>query len=229
MRCIAIVAGMLALASLVSASPICVPGTLASYISLGAGGCMIGTNTVSNFIALSGTSGATPISTASVNITTSGGTSNPTLLFTVSQSPGQGAAVETIFDYRIAANTYTNSTLTLSGSSETGSGGVTDLQNICIGGTWGASGVTACSSGKTASLTTVDGIQNMDSSALTAAAFLSVTDDIELDGPATGAVGTDSFTATTAAPEPATWYLFAMGLAVSAFLKIKVAAVGKGN
>jgi hypothetical protein len=229
MKCIAILAGMLAFTPLVSASQVCVPGTLAAYIALGAGGCTIGTKTVSNFIALTG--GATQLATASVNVSTSGGTSNPTLVFSVTQSPTANPGVETIFDYRISGNTYTNSALALSGSSETGNGAVTDLENICIGGTWDASGVTTCSTGisKTASLTTLDGIQNTDSKALTAAAFLSVTNDIELDGPATGAVGTDSFTATSATPEPASWCLFAMGLAVSAFFKIRVAAAGKGN
>jgi hypothetical protein len=80
-------------------------------------------------------------------------------------------------------------------------------------------------------LTTLDGIQNMDSAALSAAALLSVTNDIQLDGPASGAIGTDTFTATAGTPEPASWCLLAMGLTLSGFFRFRfrVAAIEKGT
>jgi hypothetical protein len=183
----------------------CVAGSLAFYEGLGATGCTIGTNTLSSFTSLSGTTGATELSPGAVSIQPSGGTADPELQFTVSETVQTPPLLETIFNYRIAGNPYTQSQIDLSNSSETGEGAVTDIQNICEDGSFGPDGVDGCP-GVSDSLLTLDGIQNTDSTPLSALSSLSVTDDFTLDpgpsGSASGGVFTDQFTASTTVPEP---------------------------
>lgn len=205
----------------VHANP-CVAGSLASYVSLGAGGCTIGTNVVSSFVVYSsGTFGATELPASAVSIQPSGGAANPQLAFTVNeQTP---PFLETFFTYQISGNPYTQSQIDLSNSSETVDGAVTDIQNICEDGHFGPDGVTGCP-GVSDSLLTLDGVINTDSTGLSALSFLSVTDDFTLDpglaGSASGGVFTDQFTASTTVPEPKmTLLLGALGLALAATRK----------
>ena len=201
----------------------CVAGSLADYVSLGAGGCTIGGNTVSSFTVLSGITGATELAPGTVSIQPFGGTADPELAFTVSESVQTPPLLETIFTYEISGNPYTQSEIDLSNSSETVDGAVTDIQNICEDGNFGSDGVTGCT-GLSTSLLTLDGIQNTDSTALSALSFLSVTDDFTLDpgtaGSASGGVFTDQFTAATTVPEPnLTVLLGALTLALAAIRK----------
>ena len=111
----------------------CVAGSLASYISLGATGCTIGTNVLSSFSVLTGFTGATELAPGTVSITPLGGTADPELQFTVNDSVDTEPALETIFTYKISGNPYTQSQIDLSNSSETGEGAVTDLQKYLRG------------------------------------------------------------------------------------------------
>ena len=200
----------------------CAAGSLASYVSLGAAGCTIGTNVVSSFtVYSSGTFGATELPPSAVSIQPSGGTTNPELAFTVNeQTP---PFLETFFTYQISGNPYTQSQINLSNSSETVDGAVTDIQNICEDGHFGPDGVTGCP-GVSDSLLTWDGVQNTDSTTLLTPSFLDVTDDFTLDpgtaGSASGGVFTDQFTASTTVPEPKmTVLLGALALALAATCK----------
>jgi hypothetical protein len=163
---------------------------------------------VSSFTILSGTTGATELPPSAVSIQPSGATTDPQLQFTVNETVQTPPLLETIFDYQISGNPYIQSQIDLSNSSETGYGAVTDIQNICEDGNFGPDGVDGCP-GVSDSLLTFDGIQNTDSTPLSALSFLSVTDDFTLDpgpaglgGSATGGVFTDQFTASTTVPEP---------------------------
>jgi hypothetical protein len=201
----------------------CVAGSLASYVSLGATGCTVGTNVVSSFTILSGTTGATELSPGAVSIQPSGGTTDPQLQFILSETAQVPNLLETIFDYQIAGNPYIQSQIVLSNSSETVDGAVTDLQNICEDGNFGPDGVDGCP-GVSDELLTLDGIQNNDSTTLSALSFLSVTDDFTLDpglaGSASGGVFTNQFTASTTVPEPRmTGLLGALVLALAATSK----------
>lgn len=187
----------------VHANP-CVAASLASYISLGAGGCTIGTNLVSSFVDYStGTFGATELPPSAVSITPSGSDTDPQLQFTVNESVDAPPLLETFFTYQISGNPYTQSQIDLSGSSETVDGAVTDIQNLCEDGTFGPDGVDGCT-GTPNSQLTIDGVQNTSSTPLTVLSFLTVTDDFTIDpgtaGTASGGVFTDQF---TAVPEPA--------------------------
>lgn len=218
-RLLCLSAAVLSISQLCSAIPACVNGTLASYIGLGSTGCMIGGNTFSGFQTLSGSSGTTVIASSSIVITPLGGALDPGLTV-ATNLVASGDALEAIFTYRVSGSTYTADAITLSKSSETGGGDVTDVQNFCADGTFGPDGVSGCS-GSAGSLLTLDGVQNQDSTILGPATFLSVTDDFTLDGTfgtARGGTLTDQF---TAVPEPATFLFSALG---SALVAIKLRA-----
>lgn len=199
-------------ATQLSSAATCTSGTLASYLALGSGGCTIGNDVLSNFQTLSGQTGATEIATNGVVVTPGGGTSTPSLTFSTIQSVSTGGLVESIFTYQISGPTFTSASLALSGSSETVDGAVTDIENFCAGGTFGPDGVDGCT-GTAGSLLTLDGIQNSNSSPLSPASLVSVTNDFTVDGgtagSAAGGTFADSFTAT---PEPASLFMAALGI-----------------
>ncbi|MGA8026016.1 MAG: hypothetical protein WB992_02650 [Bryobacteraceae bacterium] len=214
-----VIAGV-GMAPLASSGPVCASGTLASYILLGSGGCTIGGNVLYDFHVDSGTAGATPIAPSSITITPFGGSYNLGLTESVGLTANAGKQLEAIFTYEISGEKYVGDSVTLSGSSETGDGGVTDIQNYCAGGKFGPGGVTGCT-GNPGNLTTLDGVQNYDSSAYGAGTPLSVTDDFDLDGglggSASGGTFTDGF---TAVPEPFSFLLTGIGIALAAGLKL---------
>jgi len=194
---------------------LCTAGTLASYESLGAGGCAIGTDLFSSFGNVPGTFGATELDPTLVSITPSGGASDPELTFSVSSSAVAPELFETIFTYELSNSVFLQSTISLANSSETVDGAVTDIQNLCAGGTFGPDGVDGCT-GNSLTLLTLDGIQNSDNTSLGSVSSVAVTDDFTVDGgtagSASGGTFTDAFTAqssvVTTTPEPAnTWPL----------------------
>jgi hypothetical protein len=204
-----------------AAAPACSSGTLATYISLGPGGCAIGSNTLYDFQTVGGTAGATEIPTLDVTIIPLGGNFNPGFTASVSQSADANKELETIFTYRISGNSYVGDSITLGGSSETGDGAVTDVQNFCAGGTFGADGLTGCT-GSPGSLLTLNGTQNNDSTALGPASLLSVTDDFTLDGGLAGSASGGNFTDRfSAVPEPLSYWLTVLGLALALGIKLK--------
>ena len=219
-----IVSAVLAATGLGSAAP-CTNGSLAGYIALGAGGCTIGSNTLFGFESLSGVAGATPIGTANVAIAPFGGTTSFGFTATTSQNAGTGTLLESIFTYKLSGNFYTGTSITLAGSSETGDGAVTGIQNYCAGGTFGPDGVTGCTA-VTGALVTLDGVQQTDMASLAGVSLLSITDDFTLDGnlggSAAGGSFTDQFTAreaVSAIPEPFELVLTGLGFAMGALLR----------
>lgn len=199
----------------------CTNGSLASYISLGSEGCTIGTNTLYDFQTVSGTAGAMEISTQDVTISPLGGNYNPGFIASISQSTSANNELETIFAYRISGTTYVGDCITLGSSSETGDGAVTDVQNLCAGGTFGPDGLTGCT-GSPGSLLTLDGTQNQDATGLGSVSLLSVTDDFTLDGGLAGSAAGGNFTDRfSAVPEPSSCWLIAFGLALTLGIKLK--------
>ncbi len=210
-----------------SASSLCTTGTLASYEALGAGGCLLGGDTISSFTTISGITGATPIDPTLVEITPSGGTDDPVLEFDVNQTADANALLEAIFTYAISGpDIFTTDMTTLSNSSETVDGAVTDTQNYCVGGQFGPDGVDGCTGSTSGTLLTLDGIQNTDQGSFPGATTLSVTDDFVLDGgtagSASGGTFVDQFTATSTVPEPSGIFLLpAITLAFAGFRKLR--------
>lgn len=227
-----ILLSLLMLGGIASAGPVyCATGTLATYEALGSTGCMIGSVTVGSFGAVPGTGGATAIDPTDVIVTPSGGTTDPALTFSVDMNAATNMLLESIFTYQISGASFTSDALNLSNSSETGDGAVTDLQNYCIGGTFGPDGVDGCGT-TTGGLLGLDGVQNMDSTSFPGAAFLSITDDFTLDGgtdgSAAGGTFSDSFTATSTSstPEPGAFLLCGAGMAFLGLKALKARGAG---
>ncbi len=194
----------------------CMGGTLASYIALGAGGCTIGSSTLSNFEVLSGIGGATEFKASSVSLTPSGGGFSPSLTLSVTGMAAPGVLLETMFTYEISGQAYIANSVLLFGSSETVDGGVTGLENYCAGGSFGPDGVDGCT-GATGALVTLDGIQNTDKGIFSKVKFVNVTNDFTLDGGIAGSASGGKFTDTFAAvPEPAALALAGFGLLLAA-------------
>jgi hypothetical protein len=194
----------------------CSGGTLAGYVALGATGCTIGGDTLYNFKVLGGSGGATQLAASLVSLTPSGGTYNPSLATSVNVTVSAPNTDETMFTYDISGPGFISASALLSGSSETGDGGVSGIENYCAGGFFGADGVDGCP-GITDSLVTVDGAQNSAGDLFSKVSFLAVTNDLALggitDGTASGGKLTDSF---TAVPEPATLAIAGFGLLFAA-------------
>jgi len=206
---------MMSMAQLCSGSA-CVSGTLASYIGLGTGGCSIGTNTLSGFQTLSGTAFATPIDPGMIAITPLAGDAGFTAAF--SATANTGTLAEALFTYKISGNSYGGSSINLTGSFATNDGSVTDVQNFCAGGQFGADGLSNCN-GMAGTLIVVSA--GNDQAGFPPAAFLNVTDDFTLDGGTAGSASGGSITDRFGiVPEPLTLLLTAMGLALALGLRL---------
>lgn len=206
-----------------SATSLCVSGNLQTYISLGSTGCLIGGSTFSDFQLVSGSAGATPINATAVTIKPFGGVADPGIAG-IANLMSTGELLESIFTYRVSGSSYTGETITLAGSSETGAGAVSDVQNFCAGGTFASDGVSGCT-GTPGSLLTLDGVQNQDMGLLGPVNFLSVTDDFTLDGTfgsAAGGTFSDQF---SAVPEPVNFVLSGIGL-IFVFAKLRLSSQG---
>lgn len=194
----------------------CVSGTLASYIALGTGGCSIGTNTLSGFQTLSGAAFATPIDPGMITIAPLAG--SPGFTATFDATAGAGALAEALFTYRISGGPYGGSSINLTGSFATNDGSVTDVQNFCAGGSFGPDGLSNCT-GLPGTLIVLSA--GNDQATFPPATFLNVTDDFTLDGGTAGSASGGSITDRfTAVPEPLTFLLTAMGLALALGLKL---------
>ncbi len=147
---------------------------------------------------------------------------NPGLTTTVNVSASAGTVLEALFTYRISGNSYGDSAIALSGSSETGDGAVTGLQNFCANGTFGPDGVSGCT-GTPGSLLTLDGVQNTDATSFSAASFLSVTDDFTIDGGLAGSASAGTLTNQfSTVPEPGSILLTAVGFILAMGIRRKL-------
>ena len=212
-------------ASLARGEPMCVSGTLASYVALGSAGCSLGSDVLSGFETLSGINLSTPISPAAINITPLITAGNVGLMFTLSSNASGGSILEALVDYRMSGGSYTGASISASGTSASGNGAVTDIQNLCFGGLFGPDGVTGCSTGRTGTLLLLG--DGSTSTAFAGAASVNVTDDITFDsggpGSANGAAGgvfADTFaTSASSVPEPGALSLLIAGALSVAFIR----------
>ncbi len=203
-------------------------GSLASFVALGAGGCMIGTNTLSGFQVLPGLAGSTAVSPGNISITPIGGTNNPGLTAMTNLTATNGQIFDALISYMLTGNIYTSDSITLSNATSSGNGAVTDIQNFCAGGVFEPNGVTGCTSGNAGSLLVLGGPgANTNQTNLQPIGKLTITHDLTIDGggngSASGATVTDQFAATSSIPEPATYVLAGLGLALAAFRKLRSA------
>lgn len=214
-KCVFLLGVIAGITPIVSAATMCSPGSLASYIALGNGGCSIGSSTVSMFRVLPGISGGTPIDAANVNLTPTVLPNGVSLAAQVTASASANQLFEALFNYSITGMPFQNASIALTNSSATGDGGVTDIQNLCNGGNFGPNGVTGC-----AGPTRTQVLLNSGTATTSFAVpwtTIGVTDDLTIDGglagTATGGTITDTFTV----PEPSSIVLVGLGLALAAY------------
>ena len=204
-----------------SAATTCNSGSLASFIALGSTGCSIGSSTLTSFQTLpGGILGATAINPANITLTITPGIVGFSAQANATVGPNQIA--EALFNYQVSGPSFNMSTITLSNTTETGDGGVTYLQNLCLGGQFSPSGVTGCG-GPTRGLAVVN--SGSDTANFSSISPIGVTDDFTVDGGLAGTAAGGTFTDQFTVPEPSTILLTGLGLAVAAFGKRRLAGI----
>lgn len=164
----------------------CTISTLSSYLSLGSAGCTIGNLTFSDFGLLQQPTNSVPFNDVSVTPVTSG----PTLVgldFGVSARASSGMLFEDLVSYRISGVAVNGASLFFSGSKSDpdGSGAVTVVENLCIGGLFtGGDGVSGCN-GSVQNLIVANSFDFADppiALMFSSVLSLSVVTDIAIDG-----------------------------------------------
>ena len=113
----------------------CVPGSLASYVLLGGGGCNIGSALFFGFADLGAQGGATPIpDPILVNPVTAGG---PGLRFDVNSSAGPGQIFERVIGYSLSGPGFVGGQVALGGNTVSVDGAVTAVEKVCLGAAFG--------------------------------------------------------------------------------------------
>lgn len=215
-----------------SAAP-CTTNSLSAYSMLGATGCTIGLVTFSNFELRPPATNA--INSLSITVTPVfvGGTIVG-VTFGVSPTNSGGSYFDDLIGYRIAGmgSSLGGATVDFAGSSASGDAAASVAETLCLGGTFGADGVSGCSSSNAVNLAVVDvgfGPDPADSQLFSAVTALAVATDIVFDS-GSGSVEGSSSTLTSATnlfnvvaaprplPEPSVPLLFAaaaFGLALA--------------
>ena len=175
----------LGVAQLVSAAA-CVPGTLATYAALGSGGCTIGNNVLANFTQGSPLGGTVNIPPSSLNVVPAGGAANPGIIVSGNISAASGQTFSALINYTITGSNYTSDAVTLSNTTSSGNGAVTDIQNFCRNGNFQApTFVLQCPGGEGPGSPLLV-IGNGSATASLTATSLGITHNLVIDGGSTG-------------------------------------------
>ncbi len=207
-----LIGALLMQASLAFGSPLCLTGTLQSYIGLGAGGCMVGSTVFSNFTTVPGQSFASIIDPTLVQVLPG---PNPNLMFTLNTTAGPGILTESIFRFS-ATGALGAAGLGLGSASASGDGAALGILDICPGGSFSGNSPSGCPGGA------LSGVALPGSGTLLTASGSSfdVFVDLTADGGSAGTAALGSATVSfnvvnpTAVPEPAAFWALGTGLAV---------------
>jgi len=197
----------------------CIPGSLASYVALGSGGCNIGSAQFFDFrdLPLQGGAAALPDSSTLVNPVDAG---HPGVRVDVNGQAGADTPLERVIGDSLSGPGFGGNDVSLTGSDVTFDGAVTVIEHRCLGAAFGPG---QFCSGINDSPVAFDlgflGQSLLDSSTFASATLLGVIVDITVDGGTFGDASlrsaTTQFTpaaAPVAVPEPATLTLLALGL-----------------
>ena len=197
----------------------CIPGSLASYVGLGAGGCNIGSALFSNFVDLPVQLGATPIPDSSVFVTPLSAAGQPGFQFNVNAAAAANDLFERTIGFTLAGTGITGARFNMNGSVPVGDAANTLIENACVGASLGPG--FSCG----ALPLQLVGFDNAiigrllsDSLSFAPVSLLGIAVDITVDGGSGGAaklasVSTQFTQQAAPVPEPATWTMLALGLA----------------
>lgn len=219
MRTTLVAVGLFVFASQPSAAaPVCLPGTLAGYIALGAGGCDLGPATVSNFSSAALLVGATEILPGDVLVTPVAGA--VALDFGVNAAAGPGDLLDILIRYTLSGASFTANSLSMSGSSATDDGVVTAVEDKCLGGLFAGADPTTPCAGDPLTLIVVEdqfGLISPESASFPATSFFDVFAQITVDGGVNGTAALDGTVRTSFSgarvPEPSILLVLGSGLA----------------
>jgi len=144
----------LAVPTLIQAAPICVAGSLADYIALGPGGCMVGNASFTDFEAsdlLPPTTTTTTIAEGSVSVSPVMSATSVGLDFLFDTTVGAGEVEDLLIRYALSGLmglTFSGNTLSMSGSSVTPNGVAVATEEKCRGGSFMGSDPSAPCSGE---------------------------------------------------------------------------------
>jgi hypothetical protein len=222
-RILSVVAVGFLAASTADAVP-CTPGTLTSYIGLGASGCSVDGVQFSGFTALPPLQGGTDIAPDAIVVVPLSDPSTPGLLFQLDVSAAAAEALEAIFQYTVSAPALFGNILSMSGSSAAGDAAVTVVEDKCLDGSFVPIGPLGCT-GTPASLVLFDvGFDALTSAQLSfpGAASIEVVMDIVVDAGLAGSASLGGVTSrfmTASVPEPGAALFLAGGLAGAVLLR----------
>lgn len=201
------------------AAPLCVAGTLADYIALGAGGCEVGQATVAGFMSTSLLGGAVEILPGDVNVTPdAGGTA---LDFGLGLSAGSGQLLDILILYSVSGGSFTSNLLSLSGAAASGDGVVTAVGDTCVGGTFAGGDPTTPCSGNPLSLIVLRdqiGLISPANATFAPSSFFDVFTAITIDGGLSGAAALNGTVRNAFASVPEPSLLIIVGSGVCAAL-----------
>jgi len=199
----------------------CVPGTVANYVGLDAGGCQIGASTFFNFEGLASFAGGTPINPSQVLVAPSINALGPRLDFNLASSANANQLFGIAIGFSISGSPLTGAALSMVGAAATGNGVVTAVEDICRGGVFSSNPSNCTTSGHVTLVTAQDsfGPTGPDAQIFPITSFFDVFVDIAIDGGPSGTarLGTaggppGTVTSQFVAPEPASISLIGFGL-----------------
>jgi hypothetical protein len=217
MKALLAAASVLLAAVVTNAAP-CLPGSLQSYIDLGAVGCSAGSVQFANFAPAPGLTGATVIDPSEVQVTPGGPAFTPNLQFILGEAAGPGELLDLLFRFEVSGSGLSGGSLSLAGATATTDGAVTGIENLCIGGSFSGSEPSGCPGLSDAlAAFAIDGFSQLsDSRQFPASSFFDVFVNLTVDGGLTGTATLESATVNfNAVPEPSTFIfvLTALGFA----------------